>query len=105
MEIYEMTKSFPAEEKYSLIDQIRRASRSVCTNLAEGWKKRIYPAAFVSKSSDSEAEAAETQVWLDFSLRQKYISENTHSRLDDTYEHIGAILINMSKNKHQWTIT
>ncbi len=105
LEIFKITKNFPAEEKYSLIDQIRRSSRSVCANIAEAWKKRIYPAAFVAKLSDSAAEAAETQVWLEFSLRQDFITEKTFLRLDDIYEHIGAILINMAKNKNQWTIT
>lgn len=104
VEIYEISKSFPPEEKYSLTDQIRRSSRSVCTNIGEAWKKRIYPAAFVAKLSDSEAEGAETQVWLDFSLRFDYINNKTYKRLDDKYEHIGAMLIKMSKNKEQWTI-
>ena len=104
VEIYEISKSFPPEEKYSLTDQIRRSSRSVCTNIGEAWKKRIYPAAFVAKLSDSEAEGTETQVWLDFSLRFGYINNKTYKKLDDKYEHIGAMLIKMSKNKEQWTI-
>ena len=74
MEIFELTKNFPAEEKYSMVDQMRRSSRSVCANIAEGWRKRRYPAHFVSKLSDSEGEAEETRVWLEFSLRCKYIS-------------------------------
>jgi len=68
MEVFELSKSFPKEERYSLVDQIRRSSRSVCTNLAEAWRKRRYEAAFISKLSDSKAEAAETQVWLQFAL-------------------------------------
>lgn len=67
MEIFFMTKKFPAEEKYSLVDQMRRSSRSVCANLAEAWRKRRYKAAFIAKLSDVESEAAETQVWLEFS--------------------------------------
>src|SRR3972149_2306495 len=73
MEIFEITKSFPKEEKYSLIDQIRRSSRSVCTNLAEAWRKRRYKAVFINKLSDAEQEAAETQTWLDTYTRK---SEN-----------------------------
>src|SRR5947209_20609016 len=69
MRIFELTRAFPPEEKYSLTDQIRRASRSVCSNTAEAWRKRRYPAAFVSKLSDAEGEAAETQVWLQFSAK------------------------------------
>ncbi len=64
MEIFELSKKFPKEEIYSMTDQIRRSSRSVCANLAEGWRKRRYEAAFSAKLSDSESEAAETQVWL-----------------------------------------
>ena len=73
MEIFELTKLFPKEEKYSLTDQIRRSSRSVSGNLAEAWRKRRYPKHFVSKLSDSEGEAAETQVWLDYALACKYL--------------------------------
>ena len=73
MEIFELSKSFPKEEIYSLTDQIRRSSRSVCTSLSEGWRKRRYKAVFVNKLSDSGQEAAETQTWLEFSLACKYI--------------------------------
>lgn len=66
MEIFEITKTFPVEEKYSLIDQIRRSSRYVCSNIGEAWRKRRYPAAFDAKLSDSETEACETQVWIEF---------------------------------------
>jgi four helix bundle protein len=72
MKIYEISRSIPKEEQYSLTDQIRRSSRSVCANLAEAFRKRIYPRAFISKSSDSEGEAAETQNWLDFALNCKF---------------------------------
>src|SRR4030042_392206 len=81
MEIFEISKSFPQEEKYSLTDQIRRSSRSVCTNIAEGYRKRRYPAHFVSKCSDADMENSETQVWLDFSLRCEYINNKTHVHL------------------------
>ena len=77
MEIFNITKSFPAEEKYSLTDQIRRASRSVCSNLGEAWRKRRYRAVFVNKLTDSQQEASETQTWLDFCLACEYINSIT----------------------------
>ena len=98
MEIFELTKKFPKEETYSLTDQIRRASRSVCSNLSEGWRKRRYKAVFLNKLTDSGQEAAETQTWLEFSLHCKYIDEDTFQRLDDDYEHIFAML-NAMENK------
>ena len=97
MDIFELTKSFPREELYSLTDQIRSSSRSVCTNLSEGWRKRKYKAVFLNKLSDSGQEAAETQTWLEFSFHCKYINEETFRRLDDRYEHIFAMLANMEK--------
>jgi len=97
MEIFEVSKKFPQEEKYSLTDQIRRSSRSVCTNLAEGWRKRRYKAVFMNKLSDATQEAAETQTWLEFALSCKYISEGTFKRLYETYEHIFAMLIAMGR--------
>jgi four helix bundle protein len=102
--IYEITKKFPVEEKYSLTDQIRRSSRSVCANIAEGWRKRRYPAAFVAKLSDAEAEAAETEVWLEFALRCGYIDEEAFEILDQQYEHILGKLVNMIMHPDQWTI-
>ncbi len=100
MEIFEISKNFPKEEKYSLTDQIRRSSRSVCTNLAEGWRKRKYIAVFVNKLSDSAQEAAETQTWLEFSLNCKYIDKETFKNLDDKCEHIFAMLITMERKAH-----
>ena len=81
MEIFELTKKFPKEEKFSLTDQIRRLSRSVCANLAEAFRKRRYPKSFSAKLSDSEGEAAETQVWLDFSLKCGYMDKAAYERL------------------------
>lgn len=95
MEIYEISKSFPKEEVYSLTDQIRRSSRSVCSNLAEAWRKRKYLAVFINKLSDSESEAAETQTWLEFALACKYINQELFDKFDDQYEHIFAMLFNM----------
>lgn len=98
MEIFEMTKNFPKEERYSLIDQIRRSSRSVCACLAEGYRKRMYPAHFVSKITDSDMENSETQVWLDFSLACNYINEDMYkSRLALNAE-VGRLLQNMIDN-------
>ena len=104
MKIFELTKSFPAEERWSLTDQIRRASRSVCTNLAEAWRKRRYRAAFISKLNDAETEACETQVHLDFSFRCRYLDKAIVDRLDDNYEHIMAQIIRMIDGADQWII-
>ena len=95
MEIFQLSKKFPAEEKYSLTDQIRRSSRSVCSNLAEAWRKRRYRAVFVNKLSDAMQEASETQTWLDFCLACKYINEETFTKLDSEYEKILAMLNSM----------
>ncbi len=97
VEIFNLTKGYPKEEKYSLTDQMRRASRSVCSNIAEGWYKRKYPAAFICKLTDSISEAAETQTWLEFSLNLSYISEDKYSDLFEKYEHIIAQLLTMEK--------
>jgi four helix bundle protein len=97
MKIFEVSKAFPKEEKYSLTDQIRRSSRSVCANLAEGWRKRRYKAVFINKLLDSAQEAAETQTWLQFALQCKYISKELFEELNEKYEHIFAMLNNMEK--------
>jgi four helix bundle protein len=92
MKIYEITKSFPTDERLSLVDQIRRSSRSVCSNLAEGWRKRRYEAVFKNKLTDSMQEASETQCWLEFSLTCEYLSKEKFEKLDDEYERIIAML-------------
>lgn len=97
MEIFNISKGFPQEERYSLTDQIRRSSRSVCANLAEAWRKRKYKLVFVNKLSDSEQEAAETQTWLEFALACKYIGRDSFKIFDEKYEHIFAMLITMEK--------
>ncbi len=97
MAIFQTSKSFPKEEMYSLTEQIRRSSRSVCSNLAESWRKRKYRAVFLNKLSDAGQEAAETQTWLEFALHCKYIDQGTFDKLDDCYEHIFAMLSNMEK--------
>ena len=104
MRIFELTKRFPPEEKYSLTDQIRRSSRSVCANLAEAWRKRRYPKSFVSKLSDAEAEAAETQVWLEFAKKCGYLMPDLAYELDKTYDHIQGKIVNMLRHPEQWTI-
>ena len=97
MEIFVVTKTFPVEEKYSMTDQMRRSSRSVCANLAEGWRKRRYKAVFVNKLSDSAQEAAETQTWLEFALRCNYLDQTVFNKLDEKYEHIFAMLNTMER--------
>lgn len=104
MEIFELSKSFPKEERYSLTDQIRRSSRSVAANIAEAFRKRRYPKAFISKLSDSEGEAAETQVWIDFALKCKYIDNKMYEKLFDKYDHIISMLVNMIKQPEKWSI-
>ena len=104
MRIFELTKSFPKEETYSLTDQIRRSSRSVCTNIAEAWRKRRYEAAFVSKLNDSEAEAAETQVWLEFSVKCNYLDATVGRELYTTYDNILGKLVNMILHPEHWII-
>jgi four helix bundle protein len=97
MEIFEVSKSFPKEERYSLTDQVRKSSRSVCTNLSEGWRKRRYKAVFINKLSDAAQEAAETQTWLEFALACRYIDRKVFERLDEKYEHVFAMLITMER--------
>lgn len=90
--IFLLSKSFPSEERYSLTDQIRRSSRSVCVNIAEGYRKRIYPKNFRSKLSDADAECSETMVWLDFALECQYITMEQYSNLINQYVEIGKML-------------
>ena len=97
MEIFKLTKSFPVEERYSLIDQIRRSSRSVCANLAEGWRKRYYKAVFIQRILDASQEAAETQTWLEFSYHCGYFKKEIYSELFERYEHIYAMLSTMER--------
>ena len=92
MQIFYISKSFPKEEKYSLTDQIRRSSRSVCANLGEAYRKRQYPAHFISKVSDADMENTETQVWFDFAYKCKYINNEIHKTLVQKSQSIGRIL-------------
>jgi four helix bundle protein len=92
MEIYHESKKFPAEEKYSLTDQIRRASRSVASNIGEAYRQKLYPKMFVSKLSDADGEGVETQVWIDFAEACGYISKDLQLRWTEGYEEIGRML-------------
>jgi four helix bundle protein len=98
MEIFEISRSFPREERYALTDQIRRSSRSVAANIAEGYRKRQYSRAFVNKMSDADGEAAETQVWLDVAKDCRYIDDMTHERLISDYRQVGSMLGHMIQN-------
>ena len=104
MQIFQLSKSFPKEEFYSLTDQGRRSSRSVCANIAEAWRKRRYEAAFVSKLSDAETEAAETQVWLEFALNCGYLDNDTFAKLDAGYESLLVSLVHMINHASSWTL-
>jgi four helix bundle protein len=102
MKIYQITKTFPAEEKYSLVDQIRKSSRSVCSSIAEAWRKRRYPAVFTNKLTDAMREASETQSWLEFCLACNYIDGACFKELDEEYESIIGMLSNMEKVAHKF---
>jgi four helix bundle protein len=104
MRIFELSKSFPKEETYSLTDQIRRSSRSVCANLAEAWRKRRYEGAFISKLSDSESEAAETQVWLEFAVKCKYMKREEAAALYKAYDEILATIVGMITHPETWVL-
>ena len=102
MRIAELSKSWPAAERYSLIDQIRRSSRSVCSNIAEAWRKRRHPSHFISKLSDSDSEAAETQVWLEFAWKNGYLPERDFAELDQQYEVVSGGLVRMTTQPEKW---
>jgi four helix bundle protein len=102
MTIFQLTKTFPPEERYSLVDQIRRASRSVCSNLAEAWRKRQYVAVFKNKITDSTQEASETQCWLEFSLACGYLDRTVFESLDNEYEEIIAMLSSMENKAEKF---
>lgn len=104
MDIFELTKGFPLEERYSLVDQIRRSSRSVCANIAEAWRKRRYKAAFIAKLSDAESEASETQVWIELARKCNYINAEKKEEIDAAYEQILAQLVRMIAEADKWLI-
>ena len=104
LRVYELSKKFPAEERFALTDQIRRSSRSVCANIAEAWRKRRYEAAFVSKLSDAETEAAETQVHAEFAFHHAYLSHEDFLKVDNAYEEIIGQLVKMIDQPQKWLI-
>lgn len=104
MRVFEFSKRFPKEETYSLTDQARRSARSVCANIGEAWRKRRYEAAFVSKLSDAESEAAETQVWLQFAVASRYLNRDDAKSLYHAYDEILRMLIAMINNPGTWLI-
>jgi four helix bundle protein len=104
MVVFSLSKEFPPEERYALTDQIRRSSRSVCGNLAEAWRKRRYQAAFVAKLNDAEAEAAETQTWLDFAAACDYLNSSARADLRTTYNNVIGKLVIMIQNPTPWIV-
>jgi four helix bundle protein len=104
MRLFELSKRFPKEETYSLTDQARRSSRSVAANLAEAWRKRRYKASFISKLSDAECEAAETQVWVEFAVKCAYVSREEAVPLYQSYESVLKMIVTMITNADAWVI-
>ena len=104
MRIFELTKSFPKEEIYSLTDQIRRSSCSVSGQIAEAWRRRKYEAAFVNKLNESEGEAAETQVWLEYSVKCGYMESSIGHELHATYDRIIGKLVTMGNSPKRWIL-
>lgn len=104
MRLFELSKKFPKEETYSLTDQMRRSSRSVCANLAEAWRKRRYEAHFKSKLSDSESEAAETQVWIQFAVECSYLDRDTAALIYKEYDEVISMLVAMNRDAAKWTL-
>ncbi len=104
MQLFQLSKSFPVEERYSLTDQVRRSSRSVSANITEAWRKRRYPASFVAKLSDAEGEAAETQNWIEFALACNYIDTDQARDLLAEYDNIIGKLVNMINHPDQWKL-
>jgi len=104
MAVFQFSKRFPPEERYSLTDQIRRCSRTVCTNIAEAWRKRRYEAAFIAKLSDAEGEAAETQVWLEFAVKCGYLQREKGVELYREYDGILRTIVGMINHPETWVI-
>ena len=102
MEIFEISKDFPKEEKYSLTDQIRRSSRSVTSNIAESWAKKRYLKSFVNKLIDSLGEEYETEVWVDYSKDCKYIVNETRDRILSEYDEVRKMLISIINSPEKW---
>lgn len=104
MEVFRESKSFPLDERYSLTDQVRRSSRSVCANITEAWRKRRYALAFVAKLSDAEGEAAETQTWIQFAVECEYIDRSKAKLLYVEYDAILGMIVRMITSPESWTL-
>lgn len=104
MTIFLISKDFPREEKYSLTDQIRRSSRSVCANLAEAWRRRRYKGSFLLRLNDAEAEAAESQVWLKFAVKCEYLDIETGRKIYSQYNQILGMIVTMTNNADRWLL-
>jgi four helix bundle protein len=104
MEIFERTKRFPQEEKYSMVDQMRRSSRSVCANIAEAWRRRRSEAHFETKLGDAESEAEETRVWIEFAYRCEYLNADSAKDLDSRYDQILGQLVQMIATSEDWIL-
>lgn len=105
MQVFQLSKEFPDEERYSLTDQIRRSSRSVAANIAEGWRRRRYSAAFVNKLNESESEAAETQTWLQFAVDCEYLNADQARPLYQNYDSLIAMLVKMENSPEKWVLS
>ena len=103
MRIFEITKGFPPEERFAMVDQVRRSSRSVCANIAEAWRKRRYKPHFILKLSDAEGEAEETRVWLEFAHRCRYLNDAQFREIDDCFDKILGQLGRMLADPGKWT--
>jgi four helix bundle protein len=104
MQLFEHSRKFPKEETYSLTDQIRRSSRSVCANLAEAWRRRRYRAAFINKLNECEGEAAETQTWIEFAVRCNYLDRDSGRSLYQEYEEVLRLLVAMIRHPDTWLL-
>jgi four helix bundle protein len=104
MKLFRTSKNFPIEERYSLTDQVRRSSRSVCSNIAEAWRKRRYDAAFVAKLNDAEAEASETQTWIDFAVECGYLDKTDSESIRSEYDIILGQIVSMIRNPDPWLL-
>ena len=102
--LFEISKTFPKEETYSMTDQVRRSSRSVAANVAEAWRKRRYKAAFVCKLNDAEGEAAETQTWIEIAARSGYMDRSTAKQLYVEYDEIISMLVSMENKPGDWIL-
>jgi len=104
MKIFHASKRFPPEERYSLTDQVRRSSRAVCANLAEAWRKRRYEGSFLMRLNDAEAEATETQTWLEFAVACGYLQDDAGRELSRAYDHVIGMLVRMMNNPSPWLL-